>query len=191
MSVVGSYTPATNWNIETVFTPDADMDQNSHRGALLWEFQNGNYYHALYFTAFKWQWIEERFVGGNWVRYAFEADLDGIDEFGYYFYKDNLVPITIQAIYDYTNQRRKIFVNGYLLATSYTNIPAINQSLQLTIYTGATYDRFYGTIGTITYTATAPSPTPLVPASDAIISSFCIIPLLLPRVIIHLVMSIA
>jgi len=163
MAVVGSYTPVSNWNIETVFTPDADMDNNSRRGATIWEFSNANYFISIIFEAFRWTWHEERFNGTSWINHSWSIDLDGVADtpFGYSFYKENLVPITILCIYDYSAQRRKIFVNGYLLGIDYAYIPAINQSMTLFINNGPVYDRFDGTIDSIVYDPTAPSPTPL------------------------------
>jgi len=163
MSVVGSYTPVSNWNIETVFTPDADMDNNSRRGATIWEFSNANYFISIIFEAFRWTWHEERFNGTSWINHSWSIDLDGVADtpFGYSFYKENLVPITILCIYDYSAQRRKIFVNGYLLGIDYAYIPAINQSMTLFINNGPVYDRFDGTIDSIVYDPTAPSPAPL------------------------------
>ena len=175
MSVVGTYTPATNFNIETVFTPDAAMDNNAARGCTMWEFKNANFYHALIFTAFKWEWRTEQFIAGNWVKKWIDFDLDGVADtpFGYAYYKENLVPITITTTYDYTNQERRIYVDGYLLTTDVQNIPAINQALTLSIYTGIPSDKFNGTINTITYAATAPSPTPLPnPIPQVIITDY-------------------
>jgi len=166
MAVIGNYTPATNWNIELVFTPDADMDNSDKRGCFMWEFQNGAYYHALIFSAFKWEWRTEQKISPTvTIKKYIDFDLDGVADtpFGYSYYKENLVPITITCVYDYDNQQRRIYVDGYLLTTDYQNIPAINQSLQLTVQTGIPSDRFYGTVDSIVYAATAPSPTPLIP----------------------------
>jgi len=166
MAVVGTYTPTGDWNIETVFTPDATMDNNDKRGCTMWEFYNGTFYHALIFTAFKWEWrTEQQISPTQTIKKWIDFDLDGVatTPYGYAYYKDNLVPITITCTYDYANQERRIYVDGYLLTTDYQNIPAINQALTLYIYTGAASDKFYGTIDSIAWTATAPSPTPLVP----------------------------
>lgn len=158
MGVIGVYTPATNFRIRSVFLGDSGFDTNVKRQSIFWEFRNANYYHALAISDYKLSYIVETNTGGGvWLRKELDIDLFGVGIEAYCYYKDAVTDITIDTVWDFTDQQLRIYVDGYLLKLmtqlNPINIIAINQTMTLSTGLEPAFDSFSGTI-TVTYAAT-------------------------------------
>lgn len=88
--------------------------------------------------------------GNQWL-----VELDGIGTLGYPYYKKQNTWKKITAVYDYTGSKQRIYCDGYLISQRTVTLDYINEVRNLTIRTGAPYEKFYGQIRNVTYTPSA------------------------------------
>lgn len=136
------------YTVKSTFKGDYKFD--SERSSILWELGD----HSLSFSYPNMTLI----MGGTrWSIY-----LDGINVKGYYYYKRN-VDVELTVIYDAELDKITVYADGYLVGVKSVKLGAINKDLTVKTFTGASYDKFSGTIiteltATAEYIVTLPEP---------------------------------
>jgi hypothetical protein len=76
----------------------------------------------------------------------FIIELNGIEQKGYYYFKDSTKSVNITCQYDWVTHSKRVYVDNHLIGQKTINLPKIDKSLALTTNPPsiAEYDKFWG-----------------------------------------------